>query len=217
MKKAPFAQMPTSPPRSPSLRGAQRRGNPEAGREAQPGAAPLSVPRRGDPSSSAKASSAFPGVSDNARHGGVSLVGAPSRPGRGAVVDDFLTDDMRVLQEKFQTRRLANKVRERAFRTTFTSADRAFIDNADVLLPGHRRQDRPPAMSYKAASAASSVSPAHRRSRSPVFEGNGLYLSGDKIAATGRVDLLFIDFGRHPGSGSTERRSSTSTIRSSGA
>lgn len=109
-------------------------------------------------------------------------------------MDDFLTDEMRVLQEQFQTRRLADKVRERAFRKTFTEADRVFIDNAQFFFLATVDRNGRPQCSYKGGPRGFVRVTGDAEITFPLFEGNGLYLSAGNIAGTGRVDLLFIDF-----------------------
>ncbi|MHB2167463.1 pyridoxamine 5'-phosphate oxidase family protein [Alsobacter sp. R-9] len=109
-------------------------------------------------------------------------------------MDEFLTDSMRALQEKFETVRLAEKVRQRAFRSSFTAADRAFIDNAMFFFLATVDAGGRPQCSYKGGSRGFVRATGDAEVTFPIFEGNGLYLSAGNIAETGRVDLLFVDF-----------------------
>ncbi len=109
---------------------------------------------------------------------------------------DVLTDAMRVLQDRFETRRLADKVVERAFRTQFTEADRKFIDNAMFFFMATVDADGRPQCSYKGGPRGFVRATGASEITFPIFEGNGLYLSAGNLAETGKVDLLFIDFER---------------------
>lgn len=109
---------------------------------------------------------------------------------------NVLTDAMRALQDKFETRRLADKVVERAFRTQFTDADRAFVDNAMFFFLATVDADGRPQCSYKGGPRGFVKVTGENEITFPIFEGNGLYLSAGNIAETGRLDLLFIDFER---------------------
>lgn len=109
-------------------------------------------------------------------------------------MDEFLTDEMRRLQEQFHTRQLADKVRLRAFRSAFTEADCAFIDNALFFFLATVDKNGRPQCSYKGGPRGFVRATGPAEITFPIFEGNGLYLSAGNIAGTGRVDLLFIDF-----------------------
>src|SRR3954453_11984237 len=103
---------------------------------------------------------------------------------------------MRALQDRFETRRLADRVVERAFRTKFTDADRAFIDNSVFFFMATVDADGRPQCSYKGGPHGFVKATGESEITFPIFEGNGLYLSAGNIAETGKMDLLFIDFER---------------------
>jgi len=106
---------------------------------------------------------------------------------------DF-SDETRAIQKRFQTDRLADKMLERVFRTSFTDADREFIENAMLFFLATVDADGRPQCSHKGGPRGFVRVTGPSELVFPCYEGNGLYLSMGNVASTGGVGLLFIDF-----------------------
>ncbi|HKO68699.1 MAG TPA: pyridoxamine 5'-phosphate oxidase family protein, partial [Burkholderiaceae bacterium] len=67
--------------------------------------------------------------------------------------DDAYHAGMRQLQDRFDTRRLADRLVDKLSRTEFTNEDRAFIESATLLFVATADGDGRPDCSYKGGSA----------------------------------------------------------------
>jgi predicted pyridoxine 5'-phosphate oxidase superfamily flavin-nucleotide-binding protein len=105
-----------------------------------------------------------------------------------------LTPEMRLLQDRFDTRRLADRVHDLAFHETLTEKDHDFIRNAMFFFLATVDSSGQPQCSYKGGAKGFVTAEDDRTLVYPEFEGNGLYLSAGNVAEMGKVGLLFIDF-----------------------
>lgn len=105
-----------------------------------------------------------------------------------------LTPQMRSLQNKFETRRLADRVLQVAFHEKLTETDRAMIENAMFFFLATVDGDGQPQCSYKGGPRGFVTVEDDGTLVFPVYEGNGLYISAGNVAEVGKVGLLFIDF-----------------------
>jgi uncharacterized protein len=104
------------------------------------------------------------------------------------------SDEMRVLQERFGTRRLADKVAQHVFHDAFTEQDRAFVEAAMFFFMATVDGGGRPQCSYKGGPKGFVKVTGPAELVFPFYEGNGLYLSAGNIAQIGNVGLLFVDF-----------------------
>jgi predicted pyridoxine 5'-phosphate oxidase superfamily flavin-nucleotide-binding protein len=102
----------------------------------------------------------------------------------------------RELQERFDTRRLADRIEERLVHDTIDEADRALIESRDMFFLATVDETGQPQCSYKGGSPGFIRVVDERTLAFPSFDGNGMYLSLGNIAQTARVGLLFVDFER---------------------
>jgi predicted pyridoxine 5'-phosphate oxidase superfamily flavin-nucleotide-binding protein len=103
-------------------------------------------------------------------------------------------DGSRRLQETFQTRRLADRLVEVVARTTFTDADRAFIESRPMFFLATADGEGRPDCSYKGGRPGfvKVVGPATLAF--PSYDGNGMFKSLGNVLVNPHVGLLFIDF-----------------------
>ncbi len=107
--------------------------------------------------------------------------------------DDFYSADARALQDRFDARRLADRV-ARLVHPELTDDDRAFIERMDMFFLATVDEHGHPNCSYKGGDPGFvQVVDAHTLAF-PSFNGNGMYLSMGNVAATRNVGMLFIDF-----------------------
>jgi predicted pyridoxine 5'-phosphate oxidase superfamily flavin-nucleotide-binding protein len=102
----------------------------------------------------------------------------------------------RQLQDRFDTRRLADRLAEAKVHHEFTDADREFIQAQSMFFLATVDQHGQPTCSYKGGDPGLVTVLDGMTLAFPNYDGNGMYLSTGNIRGTGRVGLLFIDFER---------------------
>jgi len=100
----------------------------------------------------------------------------------------------RELQDRFDTRRLADRIEERKVRETIDDGDRAFIEARDMFFLATADADGKPQCSYKGGEPGFVQVLDERTIAFPSYDGNGMYLSMGNALVNANVGLLFIDF-----------------------
>lgn len=103
---------------------------------------------------------------------------------------------MRALQDRFDTRRLADRLDERLSRTVFSDDDRAFIASRTMFFLATANARGEPDCSYKGGDAGFVRVTADDELAFPSYDGNGMFRSLGNVLANPSVALLFIDFER---------------------
>lgn len=100
----------------------------------------------------------------------------------------------RELQDRFDTRRLADRLAEKLSRTAFSAEDKAFVESRPMFFLATADADGQPDCSYKGGvpgfvrvTGASEIS-------FPSYDGNGMFRSLGNIGVNANVGLLFLDF-----------------------
>lgn len=104
------------------------------------------------------------------------------------------SDASRALQDRFDTRRLADRLEAVKVHAEFTEADRDFIQARDMFFLATVDQKGQPTCSYKGGDPGFVTVVDAVTLAFPNYDGNGMYLSMGNVSQTGRVGLLFIDF-----------------------
>lgn len=102
----------------------------------------------------------------------------------------------RTLQDRFDTRRLADRIEERITRETIDDDDRAFIERLDMFFLATADENGMPQCSYKGGDPGFVRVVDERTLAFPNYDGNGTYLSMGNLLRNPQVGLLFIDFER---------------------
>ncbi|MGH3516445.1 MAG: pyridoxamine 5'-phosphate oxidase family protein [Haloechinothrix sp.] len=102
----------------------------------------------------------------------------------------------RALQDRFDTRRIADRIDQRLVHTALTADDRAFIESQDMVFLATVDPDGQPTCSYKGGDPGFIRALDEFTLAMPSYDGNGMFLSLGNIAAGCPVGLLFIDFAR---------------------
>lgn len=102
----------------------------------------------------------------------------------------------RALQDRFDTRRLADRLAEVKVHGRFTPEDRAFIEGLDMFFLATVDAAGQPTCSYKGGDPGFVTVIDDRTLAFPNYDGNGMYLSMGNVDATHAVGLLFVDFER---------------------
>jgi predicted pyridoxine 5'-phosphate oxidase superfamily flavin-nucleotide-binding protein len=100
----------------------------------------------------------------------------------------------RGLQDRFDTRRLADRIEERIVTDTIDADDRAFIERQDMFFLATADEDGSPSCSYKGGDPGFVRVLDERTIAFPSYDGNGMYLSAGNVLVNPRVGLLFISF-----------------------
>lgn len=103
-------------------------------------------------------------------------------------------DGMRSLQDRFDSRRLADRLDERLGRSAFTPEDRAFIESRTMFFLATADAGGAPDCSYKGGDAGFVRVTADDELAFPSYDGNGMFRSLGNVSVNAAVALLFIDF-----------------------
>ncbi len=100
----------------------------------------------------------------------------------------------RDLQDRFDTRRLADRLQERIVHDTLSDQDRAFLERMDMFFLATVDVDGKPQCSYKGGDPGFIRVVDERTIAFPIYDGNGMFLSAGNVLANPQVGLLFVDF-----------------------
>lgn len=105
-------------------------------------------------------------------------------------------DGNRRLQDRFDTRRLADRMKEVVIRDLISDKDRAFIEAADMFFLATADADGYPNCSYKGGDPGFVQVVDEHTVAFPNYDGNGMYLSMGNALVNPNVGMLFLDFER---------------------
>ncbi|HMN80276.1 MAG TPA: pyridoxamine 5'-phosphate oxidase family protein [Burkholderiaceae bacterium] len=108
--------------------------------------------------------------------------------------DSVYHSGMRELQDRFDTRRLADRLDERLGRRVLRDEDRAFIESRTMFFLATSDAEGRPDCSYKGGDAGFVRVIAPDQLEFPSYDGNGQFRSLGNLLANPAVGLLFIDF-----------------------
>jgi predicted pyridoxine 5'-phosphate oxidase superfamily flavin-nucleotide-binding protein len=103
-------------------------------------------------------------------------------------------DGSRALQDRFDTRRLADRIDEYLRHDTIAPNDAAFISERDMFFLATAVEDGRPNVSYKGGAPGFVHVVDERTLAFPSYNGNGMYLSAGNVLRNPAVGMLFIDF-----------------------
>jgi predicted pyridoxine 5'-phosphate oxidase superfamily flavin-nucleotide-binding protein len=102
----------------------------------------------------------------------------------------------RELQDRFDSRRIADRIDQLLVRDVISAADREFIERADMFFLATADERGRPSCSYKGGEPGFVRVLDERTLAFPSYDGNGMFLSLGNIVTNAEVGLLFIDFER---------------------
>lgn len=100
----------------------------------------------------------------------------------------------RRLQDRFDSRRLADRLVEKLWRTAFTAEDKAFIEASHMFFLATADASGQPDCSYKGGLPGFVRVTGSSELSFPSYDGNGMFRSLGNLLANPRVGLLFLDF-----------------------
>jgi uncharacterized protein len=102
----------------------------------------------------------------------------------------------RLLQDRFDTRRLADRIDQRLVSNVIDAEDKAFIEGLDMFFLATADEQGYPNCSYKGGEPGFVRVLDEHTVAFPNYDGNGMYLSTGNVLANPNVGMLFISFER---------------------
>jgi predicted pyridoxine 5'-phosphate oxidase superfamily flavin-nucleotide-binding protein len=106
----------------------------------------------------------------------------------------FYHDGNRRLQDKFDTRRVADLLQERTVGDVIDEHHKAFIESRDMFFLATSDADGRPNCSYKGGDPGFVRVVDEHTVAFPNYDGNGMYKSMGNVLVNADVGMLFIDF-----------------------
>ena len=100
----------------------------------------------------------------------------------------------RALQDRFDSRRIADRLAEKLLRAEFSDEDRAFIAQQSFFFLATADAQGQPDCSYKGGAPGFVRVVSADTLAFPSYDGNGMFKSLGNISANAAVGMLFIDF-----------------------
>ncbi|MEO8037296.1 MAG: pyridoxamine 5'-phosphate oxidase family protein [Betaproteobacteria bacterium] len=100
----------------------------------------------------------------------------------------------RALQDRFQSRKLADLIEQVAVHTEIGDDDRAFIESRDMFFLATTDERGFPSSSYKGGDPGFVRVVDANTLAFPSYDGNGMFYSIGNITAHPKIGMLFIDF-----------------------
>ena len=110
------------------------------------------------------------------------------------MADPFYNEGSRQMQDRFDSRRLADRLEQVTLRRAFTNEDRSFIARAPMFFLATADAQGRPDCSYKGGVPGFVQVVDDVTLVFPSYDGNGMFLSMGNIAGDARIGLLFMDF-----------------------
>ena len=109
-------------------------------------------------------------------------------------MSEIFHEGNRTLQDRFDTRRLADRLEDVIVRDTFNDNDREFLARMDMFFLATADEHGRPNCSYKGGDPGFVRVVDDHTLAFPNYDGNGMYLSMGNVLKNEAVGMLFIDF-----------------------
>ena len=100
----------------------------------------------------------------------------------------------RSLQDRFDTRRLADNVEQRVVLSEIPPEHRTFIETRDMFFLSTIDHQGRPTVSYKGGDPGFVRVLDDKTVAFPCYDGNGMFYSMGNLLGNGRIGMLFVDF-----------------------
>ena len=104
------------------------------------------------------------------------------------------TEAQRALQDRFNSRRIADRINELLVQSEIDEDARRFIEQRDMMFVASVDANGQPTCSYKGGDPGFVRVIDERTLAFPWYDGNGMFLTLGNASQTGQLGLLFIDF-----------------------
>lgn len=106
----------------------------------------------------------------------------------------FYSGSHRALQDRFDTRRLADALQDKVVRSTLAPMDRKFIAASDFFFLSTVDHNGYPTVSYKGGMPGFVKILDDNELGFPVYDGNGMFYSTGNVVDCAKIGMLFVDF-----------------------
>jgi predicted pyridoxine 5'-phosphate oxidase superfamily flavin-nucleotide-binding protein len=104
--------------------------------------------------------------------------------------------NQRALQDRYDTRRIADKIEALAIHPEVGEMEKAFIETRDMFWLAIVDHEGRPTVSYKGGDAGFVKVVDSRTIVFPLYDGNGMFYSAGNIVSNSKIGMLFMDFER---------------------
>jgi predicted pyridoxine 5'-phosphate oxidase superfamily flavin-nucleotide-binding protein len=108
-------------------------------------------------------------------------------------MSNLYSAEHRALQDKFDSRRLADALENNVVRYALAEMDKKFIASADMFFLGTIDANGFPSVSYKGGDPGFVKIVDDRTLAIPYYDGNGMFYSAGNVGGNSKLGLLFID------------------------
>lgn len=112
-------------------------------------------------------------------------------------MSDYYSKSQRDLQDRFDTRRLADLIAAKLIHTELQPHEVEFIVKSDMVFVSTVNTDGQPTVSYKGGDIGFVKVIDTSTLIIPIYDGNGTFYTTGNVAEVQKIGLLFIDF-EHP-------------------
>lgn len=107
---------------------------------------------------------------------------------------ELFNGGQRDLQDRFDTRRLADRVGDRIIHQAFSDSEREFIEAQPMFFLATTDAEGHVSCSYKGGTPGFVRIVEEDTLAFPSYDGNGMFMSMGNVAENGEVGMLFVDF-----------------------
>ncbi len=109
-------------------------------------------------------------------------------------MSNLFDDYHRALQDRFDSRRLADRLEQTTVFTEVRGRNKRFIESRDMFFLATVDSQGRPTVSYKGGAPGFVQVVDDQTLAFPSYDGNGMFLSTGNIVGQGAIGMLFIDF-----------------------
>jgi uncharacterized protein len=111
-------------------------------------------------------------------------------------MSEFYHEGSRQLQDRFETRPMADRLLEAIVSGRISPEDKTFIEEQNMFFFATVDREGRPSCSYKGGSVGLVKVIDEQTLAFPLYDGSGMYLSAGNVLVNEHVSLLFVDFQR---------------------
>lgn len=111
-------------------------------------------------------------------------------------MSEFFHEGNRKLQDRFETRPMADRLVDAIVSDRISPEDQAFIEEQNMFFFATVDSEGRPSCSYKGGSVGLVKVIDEQTLAFPLYDGSGMYLSAGNVLVNEHVSLLFVDFQR---------------------
>ena len=109
-------------------------------------------------------------------------------------MSQIYSDRHRALQDKFETRKMADRLEGIIVKTEVVDDDKAFVESRDMFFLSTVDPDGQPTVSYKGGNPGFVKVVDSKTIAFPSYDGNGMFYSTGNLSGHAAIGMLFIDF-----------------------